>query len=83
MKPEEALDAIFAITDTMSFVYPSDKTVYVATELVRKHNIKSNAVFDAYLVATMLSCGVDEIATDNERDIKLFEGIKVHNPFKG
>lgn len=63
-------------------INPLGETLSIARELIDKHKLTGNKIFDAYLVATALNWGVDMIATDNEKDFRKFKQIKVFNPFK-
>lgn len=48
----------------------------------KTHKLKTDLVFDAYLVATALSNDIDTIATDNTRDFKKFSDLNIINPFQ-
>lgn len=76
-----ALEAIERIADACTIISPDYKTHRIALELIKKYGLVSDQVFDAYLVATMVSNGITQIATDNERDMKRFMEITVINPF--
>ena len=54
-----------------------DKALYFAIE----RKIKGRKIFDLYLVATMLSNGIETIYTANDKDFKDFSEIKAVNPF--
>ena len=54
-----------------------DRALYFAIE----RKIKGRKIFDLYLVATMLSNGIDTIYTANDKDFKDFSEIKAINPF--
>jgi predicted nucleic acid-binding protein len=76
--------AIKQINSFKSFcitIYPIYQTDRQAIKLIGKYKLTSNQIFDAYLVSTMLSNGVKIIATDNEKDLGIFEEIDVYNPF--
>lgn len=77
----KAIAAISTIADHVQLLTPQNQTPYIALELIRRYTITSNAIYDAYLVATILSNGVGTIATDNEKDFKRFSEITVINPF--
>ncbi len=81
MKSRNALDAINRIVDKISIIGPSIETYYITRELIYKNNLEGNRIFDAYIVATILSNKVFIIATDNEKHFKIFEKISVYNPF--
>ena len=82
MKLQDALSAISEITIHLEIVTPNKTSYYLALELIKKHQLIGNRIFDAYLAATALSNDITEIATDNDRDFKKFVGLKVVNPFK-
>lgn len=82
MSVSNALTAVSQITNALKIISPNYETYYIAIELIRKYGIKSDKVFDAYLAATMSSNKIQTIATDNEKDFKVFQGLKVYNPFR-
>lgn len=63
-------------------IFPNELTLQLFEKLTQRPEVSGNHVFDAYLVATMLTNGVDEMVTDNERDMTKFPEIRVVNPFK-
>lgn len=81
MKIQDALKAISSITKTCRVIHPEEKTRYITLLLIEKNKLISDQIFDAYLVATALSNGINTIATDNIRDFKKFKEIKLLNPF--
>jgi len=81
MAPREALEAVERITEVCRIVTPDYKTHTIAKELIRKHNLSADMVFDAYLTATAMSNDISTIATDNVKDFKKFE-LTVYNPFE-
>jgi len=62
-------------------IYPTFQTDEIAFELIKKYKLKSNAIFDCYLVATMVSNGIKYIATKNIKDFEFYEEIKVLSSF--
>lgn len=82
MQLNSAISALRPITDAGTIVSPDHNTYPVAEQLIIKYGFKSNQIFDAYLVATALTNGIYDIATDNERDFGTIKEIKVVNPFK-
>lgn len=76
-----ALAAIQAISKSCHIVSPTLTTYYLCLELINKYQLTGNRIFDAYLAATALSNGIDEVATDNVLDFKKFKGLKIINPF--
>lgn len=81
LKLGETIEAIFAILESCRIITPNKTSLYLALELIKKHDLTGNRIFDAYLAATALSNGIENIATDNVKDFRIFEGIKVINPF--
>ncbi|MBU0570269.1 type II toxin-antitoxin system VapC family toxin [Patescibacteria group bacterium] len=78
---KKAIRIVLNATSELKIISPKPITLHTALALIKKYNIKSNQVFDTYLIATMLTNSISEIATDNEKDFKIFKGIKVINPF--
>lgn len=58
-------------------ILPNQETIKILSMFCRKNKIKNGQVFDAYLVATMLSHQVKNIVTANTKDFKLYTEIKV------
>lgn len=82
MSAKDAMGAVLSITNACRLIGPTFQTVYIALDLIKKYHIKSDQVFDAYLVATALSNGIEVITTDNVADFRKIKEIKVVNPFK-
>ena len=80
MNPTEAADAILKIVESGRIVNPNMRTLFIVLELIKKYSLAGNRIFDAYLAATLLSNGIDTIATDNIRDFQKFP-LKVIDPF--
>lgn len=66
----------------MNIISPNNTTYFLNLELIKKYRLRGNLIFDCYLVATMLSHNVSTIATDNEKDFRIFKEVKVVNPLK-
>ena len=81
MRPQDAIEAVDRILKAGEVITPDYKTYQIAFELIKKYNLASDKVFDAYLTATCLSCNIDTVATDNVKDFKIFPQIHVINPF--
>lgn len=58
-------------------IAPSKETIKILSLLCRKNKIKNGQVFDAYIVATMLSHRIKNIVTANIKDFLVFTEIKV------
>lgn len=82
MRIKLALTATQAISKSCQVISPTQTTYYLWLELINEHALTGNRIFDAYLVATALSNGINIIATDNVKDFKIFRQIKVINPFE-
>lgn len=76
-----ALTALQAISQSCRIISPTQTTYHLWLELINKHALTGNRIFDAYLAATALSNGINILATDNVTDFKKFKGLKVINPF--
>lgn len=81
MNSTKAQEAVLAISEAGSLISPDETTFYIALELIKKHKLEGNRIFDAYLAATALSNNVNVVVTDNIKDFEKYEGIKVYNPF--
>ena len=81
MKTNDAVDAVDNILLASNIIAPDYRTHRIALELIKKYNIVSNQIYDAYFVATAISNGVDKIATDNIKDLQLFSEIFVISTF--
>lgn len=74
--------SVTAITNAATIIVPTEETIAIAIALMHKYTRAANRIFDAYLVATMLTHDMKRIATDNERDFTMYEEIAVLNPFR-
>jgi len=81
MPAEDALDAISAISNNSTILVPTKVTYYIFIELVNKYKVGDEKISDMYLVATALSSGVKEIATDNTKGFNFISEIETFNPF--
>jgi predicted nucleic acid-binding protein len=79
--PREAVHAIMDISNQATLLTPTHDTYATALELIRKYKIIGAEIFDAYLVATMLTHQVTSIATDNVKHLSKYTEITVENPF--
>ncbi len=60
-------------------IAPNIETIKILPVLCQKNKIKNGEIFDAYLVATMLSNQIHSIVTVNVKDFKSYDEIKVWN----
>jgi predicted nucleic acid-binding protein len=63
-------------------VYPRPTTMATTLELMKRHKIRRQKVFDTYLVATMSDNGIAGIYTNNDADFRRYSRIDVINPFR-
>lgn len=82
LSSKKAITRFEKVISSFIRIFPSVETKKVALNFIKQKNLSSNKIFDAYLVATMISNGIRVIATDNVKDFKVYEQIKVINPFK-
>ena len=73
---------VFWEARTLKKIFPSSVTFEKATELIRRHRVSRQEVFDAFLAATMLENGVTTIYTANTKDFLPFHELQVVNPFE-
>lgn len=81
MTHKMATRALTAIMAVMPMIYPNHDTFPVAWALIKKHKLRADHVFDAYLAATAMTNDIFMIATDNEKDFRIFEELATYNPF--
>ena len=82
MRIKDALEAVENILKACRIISPGFQTHRIALELIKKHQLSSDKIFDAYLVATILSNDITTIATDNVKDFRRITEITILNPFK-
>lgn len=83
LEPKLAIEAVLKITEGCQIIAPKPGTEFIALELIKRSRLSGNRIFDAYLAATVLSNGVETIATDNVKDFSKITEITVINPFFG
>jgi toxin-antitoxin system PIN domain toxin len=84
-QPKSVDEALAAIADILALpgisLLPNPADLVARwTQLVRLHAVTGAKVFDAQLVAVMVSNGVQKIYTFNVADFLLFSGIQVVTP---
>lgn len=77
-----ALSAVTSMVDTCLLLTPTRSTYELTKELMKHYDLRADAIYDTYLVATALTHGVMKVATDNEKDFRIFKEITVINPFQ-
>jgi predicted nucleic acid-binding protein len=80
-KPKQAVKAVTAISSQLQIIQPAFETTQLTVELIKKYRVTGSQIFDAYLVATALNSGVEQIVTDNTKHLKIYREIEVSNPF--
>lgn len=65
------------LNSPFKIINPLEETIKILLSLIANLNVKDGRIFDAYLVATMLSNKVNSIITANISDFALFSGVKV------
>lgn len=79
VSPPAAVEALTNIINAGQLITPAYEALSITLELIKKHKLSGVRAFDAYLAATMISHGISEIATDNEKDFQIFKQVKVIN----
>lgn len=79
---KEALEKIEKIEELTHVVFPNSDTYSLHKALLRKYPIKPKNLYDNFLVATMISYGVETIYTANDADFNIYKEIQALNPFK-
>lgn len=79
---EEAIEEIekYLLSKNIVKIYPKEDTLQRTIDLLKKYNLKRQKVFDAQLMATMLSNSVKQIYTFNQEDFSKFDEIEVLMP---
>jgi len=82
IKPKEAIEEIekYLRSENIFKIYPKEDTLLRTISLLKKYNLRRQRVFDAQLVATMLSNGVIRIYTFNLEDFSKFKEIEALKP---
>lgn len=81
--PKEAIAEVKKyLISPFELITPNGSELEILLNLLKDKRMIGRKIFDAYLVATMLSNGIKTIYTANDRDFVDFPGIKVVNPFK-
>lgn len=58
-------------------IFPTYQTIDILSSVCQDIKIKNGQIFDAYLMATMLSNKIKKLVTANIDDFKYFRGIEV------
>lgn len=65
------------LSSPFEIIYPNLNTNKILLSLLKTNKFKDGQVFDAFLVATMLSCNIRQILTANVGDFEKFDSISV------
>ena len=78
----DSLDQIkeYLVSPSIRKIYPSRKTLSEVLRLIEVYQISRQEIYDAQLVATMLSNGVTRICTYNVEHFKKYKEIEVVTP---
>lgn len=79
LSPDKALTEIqnyLNPSSNFSIIYPNRLTLQIFQELQKTSKVRSQRIFDVFLVATMLGNNISTILTANTRDFALFPQIK-------
>lgn len=81
-EPDEAIEEIekYLHSKNIAKIHPREDTLPLTLHLLKKYSVRRQKVFDAQLVATMLSNGVTRIYTFNQEDFSKFKEIEVLMP---
>ncbi len=77
---QQALKELNQYRKAFVIYYPTEEVLDELTNLLKKHEITSQKVFDSFIVATMLANGIKKIYTANQNDFEKFEEIEVDGP---
>ena len=82
LTPKKAKDLIefYNGNENIRIIAPNTGTLDIFMKIISQHNIKSQSVFDLFLVATMLDNNIQGIYTANSKDFERFKDITVINP---
>lgn len=67
-------------SERLGIIHPNDQTLDIFRDLLRRMRIQKQGVFDAYLVATMLSAGI-KVIYSADKGFGQFSEITAINPF--
>lgn len=75
LSPDKALTAIqnyLNPASNFSIIYPNRLTLQIFRDLQKKYKVRSQKIFDVFLVATMLGNNISTILTANTKDFAPF-----------
>lgn len=81
-EPKDAVDTLDIFSQNMKVVSPNKETFIILKGLIAKYGVKSYAIYDANIVATMITYGIDCIYTNNQNDFKKYKEISAINPIE-
>jgi len=80
LSSSEALDEIAVYHRTFPLLVPGDAALDRLQTLIERYDIQGQDVFDAFILATMLSHDVRRICTFNRSDFERFREVEVETP---
>ena len=81
IQPDEACSIISILLNSKIKIYNSDiETIQITLDLLRKHQIKSQKVFDIAISGIMIKNKIKNIITFNDKDFVKIKEINVINP---
>lgn len=65
------------LNSSFRIIFPNRETLKLTADFCQKLTVINGKIFDIYLVATMLSNGIQSIITANSKDFAVFPDLKV------
>jgi len=83
ISPKRAKELLefYHVNEFIKIIHPLHKTINTLANLIEKYKPKGQSIFDYLLIATMNDHGISQIFTRNTKDFKIFDFLKVVNPF--
>jgi predicted nucleic acid-binding protein len=80
LSPGLAWNELDGLVRTIRVLYPQSQALYEFARIIELRAPRSQAVFDAFLVAQMRTAGIGTICTYNVSDFTGYEGINPETP---
>ncbi len=78
--PEATENYLRNFAEAMPLLRPTTKTIELFLEQLKNKSVKGARLFDLYLAATLISNGVNQLYTYNEKDFLGIEGFYIWKP---
>ncbi len=75
MRIKEFLNPIFENLEQYQIIEDSNATTTNLQILIEKHDLSGKKIHDANIVATMLSCNITKLLTNNVKDFERFKDV--------